>query len=281
MQAADVEQAELAWDRAYRQMRADHGYPTPERTADVVDMGVRRFEYLRRGDPGGSWVAVDGSEVVGVAQSHVRGPTWVLAVLGVVPEHQERGTGRMLLDAAVRYGAPAPRGVVFASPDARATHRYVTAGFEMHPCGAAYGALRTAVAEPEGIHNGSGADVDVLGAVDRAVRGSERPDDLRFMVASGSDLLVDDDNRGYAVVRGGRLSTLAALDDDTAIRLMTMAMARCPSGQPFDVSWLHARQQWAFRTLAAAGVSLSTHESIMVRGPWLPALPYLPNGVFG
>ena len=74
---------------------------------------------------------------------------------------------------------------------------------------------------------------------------------------------------------------LSATTEDIAVRLLLDALARCPTGEPVNVSWMTARQQWALRTLAMAGVSIQVHESIMTRGPWEPRPPYLPNGIFG
>jgi hypothetical protein len=77
------------------------------------------------------------------------------------------------------------------------------------------------------------------------------------------------------------VAILSALTEDIAIRLLQDAVARCPVGDFVEVSWMTSRHQWAIRTLAMAGVPIHVHESIMTRGPWEPALPHLPSGIFG
>ena len=281
MVSGDEVGAEIAWDEAYRTLLEGAGLPIPPRTHGSVVDARRRMEYLRSTDPGGSWVAESDGEIVGVAQAHLRGGTWVLATLGVVPRSQDGGVGRALLDRALAYGDPGSPGAIFSSPDPRAVHRYVRAGFALHPTAAAYGPVRTPVSGQDDVREGNLDDIGIVHGIDAQVRGTSRGSDVGFLLSLGYELLVDRGERGYAVVRRGRLSMLSALDEEVAVRLLLEALSRCPAGAPADVSWMTARQQWAIRTLASAGVSLQVHESVMTRGDWEPRLPYLANGVFG
>ena len=280
MRADDVVSAEAAWDQAYRTMLAEHHIPVPPGTPELSERTQRRMGYLRETDPGGSWVAEADGTIVGLAEAQRRGDIWVLAILGVVPGYQNLGVGRALLERALAYGSPTSPGAIFSSPDPRAMYRYLSAGFTLHPTATGYGPVRRPPDEPSSVREGSVADLDHVQAVDRTVRGVDRGGDIGFLVATGLQLLVDD-RGGYAVTQGGRLSMLSALDEEIATDLLVAAMARCPTGEPMEVSWITAEQQWAFSALARGGVPLQVQGSIMMRGEWQPQLPYLANGIFG
>jgi GNAT superfamily N-acetyltransferase len=280
MRDGDEVGAEAAWDLAFRTLLTDNHLPIPPRTPETVDHGRRRMNYLLTTDPGGSWIAESEGRIVGVTQAHIRGGTWVLATLGVVTEHQEKGLGRRLLDRALAYGDPQSPGVIFSSPDPRAVYRYMHAGFAIHPTATAFGPVRRPVSGQDSVRVGSTSDLGVVDSVDREVRGTSRSSDVEFQLGLGYQLLVDEEG-GYAVVRGGRIAMLAALTEEVAVRLLLDAVARCPADAPVEVNWMTSRHQWAIRTLAMAGVSIHVHESVMTRGPWEPVLPYLPSGIFG
>jgi GNAT superfamily N-acetyltransferase len=280
MEADDVVGAEAAWDQAYRSMLAEHHMPVPPGTPELTERAQRRMRYLRETDPEGAWVADDGGKIVGLAEAQRRGDIWVLAILGVVPGFQDHGVGRSLLERALAYGSPMSPGAIFSSPDPRAMYRYLSAGFTLHPTAAAYGPVRRPLVEPPGVRVGSVADLEQVQAVDRTVRGVDRGGDIEFLLATGLQLLVDD-RGGYAVVQSGRLTMLSALDEEIATDLVVSTMARCPTGEPMDVSWITAEQQWAFSALARGGVPLQIQGSVMMRGGWQPQRPYLANGIFG
>ena len=280
MRTGDEVGAEDVWDRAYRALLIEQHLPTVPHSPEMIELTRRRMRYLLGTDPGGSWVAERNDQIVGIAQAHLRGGVWVLATLGVAPGSQDRGIGRELLDRALAYGDRPSAGAIFASPDPRAVHRYVRAGFELHPTATAFGLARNTVERQPGVRGGTADDIEQANGIDRAVRGTDRGTDLEFQLSLGNGLLVDDSG-GYAVVRGGRVAMLSALDQDIATRLLLAAIARCEKGVPVDVSWITAEQQWAIRTLTRAGVPIHVHESIMMRGGWQPALPYLAHGIFG
>ncbi len=272
--------AEAAWDNAYRTLLIDSHLPVPPRTPEAIDHRRRRMGYLLGTDPGGSWVVESGDEIVGVTQAHIRGGTWVLATLGIVTEHQEKGFGRQLLDRALAYGDPDSPGAIFSSPDPRAVYRYVRAGFAVQPAATAFGPVRKPVPAQDAVRVGSLSDLAIVDGIDRQVRGFTRSHDVEFQLGLGYLLLVDDEG-GYAITQGGSIAMLSAITEDIAVRLLLDAVARCPVGDPVNVSWMTSRHQWALRPLAMAGVSILVHESIMTRGPWEPSLPYLPSGIFG
>ncbi len=280
MQPVDVDAAEAVWDLAYATMRATQHLPAEPRTAELATMGRRRIGYLLSTDPGGAWIALAGDGVVGMAQAQTRGSRWVLSNLGVHPDHQDRGIGRMLLDRTLGYGTRSRSGAIFASPDPRAVHRYVRAGFDLHPALAASGPVRRALDRPPGVVAATTEGLGLVDEVDRVVRGDTRRRDIEFQLTAGCGLLVDGDG-GYALVRDGRIGTLAAVDDAVAERLLRAHIAGRGSGSMVDVGWIRAKDQWAVPVLAEAGVELRVHGAVMLRGPWEMAGSYLPHGVFG
>lgn len=280
MAEGDVAAAEAAWDDAYTSMRSAHGLPQEPRTEESIARGRRRVAHLLAGDPGGSWVAEDDGRLVGMAQAHVRGQRWVLANLGVRPSHQDRRVGRELLAQTLRHGEGAPGGAIFSSPDVRAVHRYVAAGFDLHPAVSADGSVRNPPVEAPEVQEAGAAALDLVDEVDRTVRRSTRRRDIEFQLEAGCRLLLHPDG-GYALVRQGRLAALAAADEAVAGRLLQAHLARSAPGQVVSVSWLRPRDQWAVTDLAAAGVSLRVHGAVMLRGQWEMEGPYLPSGVFG
>jgi GNAT superfamily N-acetyltransferase len=282
LRVEDTVEAEVAWDRAYRTLLTEHHLPTSERTPEFIDLRQRRIAHLLSTDPGGSWVAESNGAIVGLAQAHIRDGRWVLATLGVLPDHQDRGVGRQLLDRTLDYGQSSPVGAIFSSPDPRAVHRYASAGFDLQPSAVASGPVRRPVDVPPGIRDGSMDDLGTVDAVDRRVRGGTRSLDIQFQLGCGARLLLsDEDDAGYALVRRGFVWALTATTEAVARRLLYAALAQVPDGESVSVSWITARQQWAVRVLVAAGVSLSVHEAVMTRGPWEPGLPYLASGIFG
>ncbi len=261
-------------------MRAIHGMPPEPRTPERVAWGQRRTGHLLTSDPDGSWIAEDGGRVIGMAQSQIRGNRWVLANLGVLPAYQEMGIGKELLEKTLHYGQSRAGGAIFASPDPRAVHRYVRAGFDLHPSVGAVSPWRKTVEPPTGIQEAGTDGLAHVDAVDSVLRGEARRLDIEFQLSLGHCLLIDPSG-GYAVVREGRVAQLGATDEDIAARLLRAHLARCDNDEIISVSWIRARDQWAIETLAEAGVELRAGGAVMIRGDWEMKGAYLPNGVFG
>ncbi len=60
--------------------------------------------HLQTHDPDGVLVVLDRDETLGFAAAHVRSRQWVLSDLWVLPQHQGRGAGGLLLRKAMAYG---------------------------------------------------------------------------------------------------------------------------------------------------------------------------------
>jgi GNAT superfamily N-acetyltransferase len=283
MTPADLPQAVEVWCSALADMGARHRPPgrgpAAVRAAGNRDRLARRMAHLMATDPAGSWVAERDGALVGLAQAFVRGPHWVLSVLGVDPGRQSAGVGRALLGRALGYGPGGP-GTIQASPDPRAIRLYAAAGFEPHPTLAASGPVTHRPAAPRGVVAAGEEGLAVACTVDRAVRGSERPADLRHLLDGGATLLLDGD-RAYALAQPDRVLAVAGRDEPSATAVLTAALARARPDGPFEVAWLTAGQQWALRPLLDAGLPLFPSGPVMIRGMERPFAPYLPSGGFG
>ena len=53
------------------------------------------------------------------------------------------------------------------------------------------------------------------------------------------------EDRGYAVIGGGAVRILAALDEAAAVDLLRAALATVPAGEEIGVEWITSLQDWA------------------------------------
>jgi len=283
MAVEDVPGAERAWHAAYSTMRATHHLPAEPRTAESIQRLEERIAHLRHTDPAGSWVATDDDQdVVGLSQALVRDDVWVLSLLGVVPAHQDRLTGKALLDAALTYGRDAPQGMILCSRDPRAARRYSLAGFDLHPAVTAWGRVdQRRIPRPSStVRDGSEADYDLVARVDRAVRGGAHGPDLDHSLEAGCRLVVSSGG-GYVVARGAKPVFLAAGDERTATDLLFAVLGDAGPDETTQVNWMTSAQQWAIRASLQAGLELHPIGPVMLRGFRAPPAPFLPSGAFG
>jgi GNAT superfamily N-acetyltransferase len=240
-----------------------------------------RFEHYLEVDPAGAWVAELDGRIVGTAIAILREGIWGLGLLAVAAEHQARGLGRVLLEAALTYADGARGGLIMSSEDPRALRRYALAGFGLRPCVAAAGMLRTDLpAVPAGVHEPDRAAAVAFAApISRAVRGASHGEDLGLLVDAGARFLALG-NRGYALHEEGTVRVLAARDDETAAALLTACFAQAPRGATVQVDLLTHGQDWAIRTCLLAGLSLSPAGAVFTRGDVGPMRPYIPTGPF-
>jgi predicted N-acetyltransferase YhbS len=280
MNAGDFAAATEVWRDAFA-TSTEFPQSTMPPTATELAAGIARRTHLLRHDPGGSFVAEADDVIVGFAQSHRREGTFVLAMLAVSPKFQEAGIGQRLLDAALEYATGCGAAYIFSSSDPRAIHRYVRAGFTMHPA-VQVSARRNSDLSCDRVRVSKGGPEDIayVESIDRALRGSGRTVDVAYWLESGSTLLLHEEN-GYAVLSSDRLTALGAANDTVARELFGAVLSGYPDGVIRSASWIAAEQQWAIAEAAAQRATIEVHGSIMARGmPHLP-YPYLPNGLFG
>lgn len=241
-----------------------------------LDVAALRYHRCLSADPGGAWVAEQDGAIVACALAILRDGVWGLSLLIVDPGLQSAGLGREMLERAHAYANGATGRIVLSSQDTRAIRAYLRLGLEPHPCFRATGTPR-GVTAPDGVREGTVDDLPLTVAVDRHVRHAAHGGDVATMLEMGVTLLVLPE-RGYALVRGGTVSTLAAFDDAAAQDLLRAALARA---QEANVEWLTARQRWAVDVCLDAGLELSVDcGPVFIDGDVGPFTPYLPGGAF-
>jgi GNAT superfamily N-acetyltransferase len=240
-----------------------------------------RIAHLQRTDPGGAWVADDDGEIVGVALALVREGLWGLSLFGVRPDHQSRGIGRRLLDAALAYGEGSRGGIILSTTDPRAMRRYALAGFALRPSVTFAGIVdRSAI--PAGLRSrpaGAATDREFCDAVSRHVRGAAHGPDLEAFEQIGCLLLVHEGG-GWAAVRDGSPALVAARDDAIATDLLWSTLAAGGPGETVHVDFVTAGHDWAVQACLAARLALSPDGPVFVRGDVGTFAPYLPSGAF-
>jgi GNAT superfamily N-acetyltransferase len=249
--------------------------PPPPRLMPAI---VRIHQLLER-DPGGAWVAEADGELAGAALAIDRDGVWGLSLLVVDPRHQSGGVGRALLERSLAYADGGRRGaIILASSDSRALRAYARAGFVPHPSLTARG--RPAPGEaPASVREGGEEDLELTERIDRSVRGAPHGSDIPALLRAHCQLLVVEE-RGYAVVGGGSVRLLAALDEAAAADLLRAALAAVPEGEEISVEWITARQDWAIGPVLDARLELRTDGAVFVRGDVGAFRPYLPSGAY-
>lgn len=278
----DAEEAERVSDDGFfeldTRMKRAAG-PAPERRSEPHRRAwAERTRHLVRQDPGGCWVAAEGSRVVGLATSYRREVLWCLATYAVLPSHQGRGIGRHLLGAAMQHGRACTRGMLSSSADPRAAAVYHRAGFALHPQMYLLGTVdRALLPVVEKVREGSAGDRDLMDSLDRQARGAGHGVDHELMLATWR-LLVSDTTTGsgYAYLNErGQLALLAASNRRTATRLLWAALAEGP--ERVTVAHVTGANQWVLDVGLAARLELHQEGYLGLRGMKLPA-PYVHNG---
>jgi predicted N-acetyltransferase YhbS len=290
MQGGDIEQASDLWRRTFadldeRQHRpAEPQTPDAGRTVETPDAGrtVARMAHLHATDPDGGWVAVDpAGAVVGLTQAMVREQLWFLSMLAVDPGMQERGVGSALLERALQSAREVPSGLIVSSADPRAMHRYVSAGFDLHPAMVGQGAVRRPPPASPAVRPGNRDDLGTAAELARALRGGSNERELGFLLGTGSRLWIHEAG-GYAVASGGRLQNLAATTEAAAAELLgTILATAAAEGTGAEVGRLTGAHPWAIRTCVQAGIPLTPDGAMMTTPNAPPAPLYLPDGAFG
>jgi GNAT superfamily N-acetyltransferase len=283
----DVAGAVEAFDMGFLAMRARYGLPVTASSLQNERRRQNRTRHFLETDPGGSWVADDEGTIVGMSQATVREGYWMLSQLGTIPGRQGRGLGRELLRLALSHGDPESPGTIQCSRDPKAMALYSAFGFTLHPVVAAWGHLRPgAVTRPDDVmrvepDDVTDAQLDLVTAIDRTVRGSARTGDIEMMLSEEGNRLLLHGDRAYAVAKDERIVTLGATNEESAALVLRTMLAEAPDGETIEVNWLTSAQQWAIRVLTQAGIELQPYGPVMVRGMAGPPSPYIPSGGYG
>lgn len=259
------------------------GWPEPERRSPSARARWAAWAaHLVRTDPGGCWVAEDGSGVIGASAGIRRDTTWILSSFFVRPGLQGRGVGRQLLDAALSHGKGCLRGLIASSDDPAAVRRYRLAGFTLHPTMLLRGRVDRAVLPVvERVREGSLGDVDLMNSVDRQVRDSAHGPDHEVMAAEYRIVVADrSTGQGYVYLRpNGAPYLLAATNRRTAADLLWEALATTSPDEVVEVPHISAPNEWAVDVGMAARLDLHTAGYLGLRHA-KPPMPYLHSGRF-
>ncbi len=281
MRPDDVPAAERLSAEGFHELdtrMSPRSWPDPVlRPTERATNWITRTRHLVETDPGGCWVAEDGTGLLGVATSFNREKLWCLATYAVRPGLQGRGLGKALLAAALHHGRGSLRGMLSSSSDPKAVRRYRLAGFSLHPQMFLSGTVdRSTLPVVEKVRAGSASDIELMDSIDRRTRGAAHGCDHEVMLAVWS-LLVSDTTTGsgYAYVQGGNVALLAATNRRTATRLLWAALAE--SGEQVTVAHITAANEWAIDVGMAARLELRTEGYLGVRA-MAPPTPYLHNG---
>ncbi len=280
--ADDVDGARAVQMRSFEAHDRAAGRPAPEVTDATLQRQLGRFRHFMTHDPDGSWVATLHDAVVGTALALRRDSLWGLSLLAVDPDVQSNGIGRRLLAATLRYAHGIDTAVILSSSDPRAIRSYAAAGFDLHPQVRATGPVDRSVlprsngrARPGDVSRAEWAD-----GIDRRVRGAARGPDHTVMCGMAQMFVVDDSlGSGYAYLRfDGRISTVAATDDETATALLWECLAAEQDGER-TIDHVNGAQQWAVRVALAARLPIQPAGPVFWRGRTPPA-SYLPDGAY-
>ncbi len=280
LQPDDVVACQVLTFEATADLERRIGEKPEELTEERVLRGRRRIAHLQETDPGSAWVAeVDGA-VVGCSLALVRDGMWFLSLLMVAPGRQGNGLGKALLDAALTTATE--RAWILATVDPAALRRYQRAGFDLQATYSAKGPVdRARIPAVQGIREGSyDGDRDFVDAVVQQARGARMTADLDYLAAGPARFVVADDadGRGFAFLRPGGVTWLAATTGHAGRRLLWTAVAE--AGDEVEIDWLGANQQWAIDVSLDAHLALKGGASLCLRGQ-PPMSPYLPNGALG
>ncbi len=253
-------------------------------TADGGVRWARRVRHPLVHDPGGAFVAELDGRIVGVGQAIRREQRlWVLSLLTVDPQAQSSGAGRALLDATLTYAEPTDAGMVVSSNDPRAIRLYAMAGLAPRPTFEVRGRIdpaRLPAADPAIVELALGpADLEWIDVLTRQVRGAAYGPELGFLVDRGARILAIPD-RGFVIVdRQFGVMGLVAADEAAAEALLSCGLAQAPNVENRP-GWITGEQQWAVRTVLAAGLRLQAYGALCVRGTPGTLQPFLPTPPF-
>lgn len=283
MGEADLESAERASaatffdsDRLSRRVNEPEIQPrSPAASKDWIE----RMRFYLSVDPNGCWVAVQDAGVIGFAISQNRDRLWYLATYGVLPEHQARGIGKRLMDAALAH-ANGRQGIFSSTVHPGATRRYRRAGFLLYPQMRMVGTVdRARLPEVTGLQEGDAGDFEWMDRLDEALRGAGHGPDHRYMLDTMRLVVSRTKNSpGYVYIDGrGRASLLAAAHPETAQDLLWEALAT--SQGDTLVNCITTDNHWAVDVGLAARLDIGQEGYLAVRGMKDPA-PYLASGHF-
>jgi GNAT superfamily N-acetyltransferase len=265
-------------DADWRDRRMSEPEPEPRSEAGAKKW-IDRMRYFLDVDPGGCFVAVDGTDVVGFGISQNRGRLWYLATYGVLTDRQGQGIGKRLIDATLAHAGDRA-GLFSSTVHPGATRRYRLAGFSLYPQMRMTGTVdRAALPAVTGLDEGSADDFEWMGRLDEQLRVASHGPDHQYLLQDHRLVVARADaNRGYAYIsESGRATLLAAQSQATAESLLWESLASA-TGETL-VNCITMANEWAVDVGLAARLDIGQEGYLALRGMPEPA-PYLASGQF-
>jgi GNAT superfamily N-acetyltransferase len=257
-------------------------HPVPGIDAEALARsGRRRIAHLQSTDPDGCFVAEDDDgAIVGLSISLIREDIWGYSLFAVAGHAHGRGLGRALFDAAWDYGRGAAGHIILSSAHPAAMRLYGQTGLPLLPCVAAAGiADMSRAPDLSAVRDGGAADLGLVDAIARELRGAGHGVDLPVLLEVGTRLVLVED-RAFAFYRGTRLILAGGRDEEAAALALWGAFARMGRGATVTVDFLTAGQDWAVQACLAARLALSPDGPMFAGGALGPLRPYLPSGAY-
>lgn len=270
-------------------LRAQNPWSSLPARSEDFDQAVRTLQGLQHGRDRSVLLAIDErGAAVGMAAVMIQPPHAHLAFFFVVPERQNQGIGRRLLEAVreIADAAGTTTMTLASSRDPKAWHRYLRFGLRpglpMLPYRATHPIFPLAVPDhPHLTHRPLEIrDLDQVAALDWEVRGADRRDRLAewLSTSAGGGLVFDRATGrpvGYAMVSidtwCGQVGPVVALrtgDFPYALTVALAAAGRIPN--PDQLPWradASARNTLAVEPLLAAGFAVENLVSWFETGP--------------
>lgn len=275
---ADAEAASRVFYQAFVALAARHNFPPEPPSAEFAAWAIAQML-----DHPGFWAAVaerDG-QIVGSAFADLRSAIAGIGPVSVAPAEQDRGVGRLLMQAALERtraaGVPGVR-LVQTAYHYRSLALYAKLGFEVRemlsvlqgpPIGRAVPGRRTRLATP--------ADLGDCDAVCRRVHGHDRSGEMRDAIAARSAMLAEHDGRvsGYATGFGYADHAVGDTDDDLK------ALLGAAEGFPGLGFLLPSRNTALLGWCLGHGLKIVQQSTLMTiglynepTGAWLPSILY-------
>jgi GNAT superfamily N-acetyltransferase len=210
-----------------------------------------------------SFVALDGERLVGFSAALVRGDTWFLSALFVLPEYQGRRVGRELLDRSWA-GDYRRRMTITDSIQPVSTGMYARRG--LIPTTPILTLSGTPRCDPPGGLEAVPPESAAVAALDRAAYGFERAADHRFWAqraAQATLWLLAGEPVAYSYVdRQGLVGPLAGRDGAAAALALRGELARRES-QPVEVH-LPGSARSLVETALASGLRLTRPPGLLL-----------------
>ncbi|MBV8034178.1 GNAT family N-acetyltransferase [Roseateles sp.] len=288
--ADDLARAQELVVRSINDLTSRHGF------GPIARVRPPNFQaFCLRDDARGTWLAEDGGEMVGFAQSWTCDRLWFLAELFVAPERQGDGIGNELLDRALQHAreaGAATKGLITFAFNVASQGLYVRHGLlprqVIHLCGAERGAMARRAWDPTlrtSPIRATTADLETLRQLDLATLSVGREKHHRYLLSdvamTGVFLEEGGERVGYAYVDStGHVGPLAVLHAGAMPAAFRTALALAVAG---DAPWISVFVPGASDALAIAadqGLRFMLPMVLMADrdcGDWARYLPRNPG----